>query len=72
MERGSGETLSCGSGACAIAAALVEHGIKSFDEWIPIVYRGGELDVKVMKDRSVFLGGDVTRIYEGEIKYNEA
>ena len=71
MERGSGETLSCGSGACAIAASLIEHQIKTFDEWIPIVYRGGELDVKVSKNRSVFLGGNVTRVYEGVIEYYE-
>lgn len=71
MERGSGETLSCGSGACAIAAALIERKIKPFEEWIPIVYNGGELDVKIMKNGSVFLGGEVTRVYEGEIEYYE-
>ena len=71
MERGSGETLSCGSGACAIAVSLVEQKIKPLEEWIPIVYKGGQLDVKVMKNGSVFLGGDVTRVFEGEIEYYE-
>ena len=71
MERGSGETLSCGSGACAIAASLIKRKIKTFEEWIPIVYTGGELDVKITKNGSVFLGGDVIRVYEGEIEYNE-
>ncbi len=66
-ERGSGETLSCGSGACAIAAAAVVNGYAREGEDIFIRLRGGTLVVRYTKER-VLLSGDVALAFEGVVE----
>lgn len=65
-ERGSGETLACGSGACASVVAAVENGFCSKNEDITVHLRGGKLVVNY-SDEKVFLTGNAVRVFEGEI-----
>ncbi len=67
-ERGSGETLACGTGACAVAVASVIKGICRKEEKIKIQARGGVLSVKWHKDDNVYLTGEAVEVFTGEIK----
>ncbi len=66
-ERGSGETLACGSGACASVVAAAENGICEKNEDITVHLRGGKLIVNYSGD-GVFLTGNAVKVFEGEIK----
>ena len=66
-ERGSGETLACGTGACAAAAAAVENGFCRKNEEILVHLRGGELSVRVT-DQTVKMTGNAVRVFEGVIE----
>jgi diaminopimelate epimerase len=66
-ERGSGETLACGTGACAAAVAAVLNGIASKNDEISVALRGGELNITVT-DQTVFLRGGATTVFCGEIE----
>lgn len=65
-ERGSGETLACGTGACATAVAAVLNGLT--EEEVTIHLLGG--DLKIAWDRAenlVYMTGPATTVFEGEI-----
>lgn len=65
-ERGSGETLACGTGACAVAAAAVKRGCADEKKEISLFLRGGEL--KVCHSRGqMFLKGGAETVFSGEI-----
>ena len=66
-ERGSGETLACGTGACAVAVASVINGICSKNEDIKIHTKGGTLTVKWHKNDNVYLSGNAVKVFTGEI-----
>jgi diaminopimelate epimerase len=59
-ERGVGETLSCGTGACAAAAVAHRRGL--VDEHVTVHVLGGDLDVTL--GASVQLGGPVTHVFD--------
>lgn len=65
-ERGSGETLACGSGACATVIAAVENGFCKKGTDVTVHLRGGKL--KVNYGEEVFLIGNATKVFEGEIE----
>ena len=67
-ERGNGETLACGTGACAAVVAAVENGFCDKDTDITVKVRGGDLIVKYTDD-GVFLTGDAKSVYNGVIEY---
>jgi carbamoyl-phosphate synthase large subunit len=67
-ERGSGETLSCGTGACAAVAAAVENGLCQRGSDVRVTLPGGELLVRVTEDR-VYLTGGVQTVFEGQFEY---
>ena len=68
-ERGAGETLACGSGACAAVAAGIRLG-KLAPE-VRVSTRGGELAISWQGDTSpILLSGAATRVYSGEIDIN--
>ncbi len=67
-ERGSGETLACGTGACAVAVASVINGICSKNEEIKIHTKGGILTVKWHKNDNVYLSGNAVKVFTGEIE----
>ncbi|WP_085318085.1 diaminopimelate epimerase [Derxia lacustris] len=66
-ERGAGETLACGTGACgAVVAAILAGWVQSP---VRIEARGGELSVAWNGPGSVaFLGGPTAIVFEGEIE----
>jgi len=66
FERGSGETMSCGTGACAVAAAAVIGGYRDYNKTIKISLRGGTLEVTVTK-KNVYLCGDCKEVFRGEL-----
>lgn len=67
-ERGSGETMACGTGACAAVAAAVANGLCEKGRDITVRVKGGELIVHYT-DESVTLTGDAKLVYTGEIEY---
>lgn len=64
-ERGSGETLACGTGACACAAAAVLHSLLPYDTPIKIHMRGGEFEATVKKNFRVLLYGTAKTVFDG-------
>ncbi len=68
-ERGAGETLACGSGACAAVVAGIRLGKLASE--VRVSTRGGELAISWQGDASpVMLSGAATRVYSGEIDIN--
>ena len=67
-ERGSGETMACGTGACAAAVAAVVNGHCDRNSDISVRCMGGELIVQV-SDEGVLLTGDTHLVYSGQTKY---
>jgi len=64
-ERGVGETLACGSGACAAAAVLIRRGRIGRDAAIALP--GGELRVRWPRDDAqVIMSGPAAFVFEGE------
>ena len=66
-ERGSGETLACGTGACAVAVAAVLNGICKKNEDITVRLLGGSLKIKYT-DETVFMTGPAKKVFEGEVE----
>ncbi len=65
-ERGAGETLACGTGACAVGVAAIETG-RAIGS-ILVESRGGELEVEWNQpDGEIALTGRATYVYAGEI-----
>ncbi len=65
-ERGSGETLACGTGACASVVAGVMNGLTERKTKVELL--GGELEIEWNKeDNHVYLTGSATTVFEGEI-----
>jgi diaminopimelate epimerase len=65
-ERGAGETLACGSGACAVAVVSMLRG--SCDREVRIELRGGELEIAWQRpDEHVFMTGPAAEVFTGVI-----
>ena len=63
-ERGSGETLACGTGACAAVVSGINQGL--IDSPVEVNLRGGKLDVDWSGEGvSVFMTGPAEYVYEG-------
>jgi carbamoyl-phosphate synthase large subunit len=67
-ERGNGETLACGTGACAAVVAAVENGFCNKNEEIIVQAKGGDLIVRYT-DEGVTLTGNARLVYTGELEY---
>lgn len=66
FERGAGETLSCGTGACAAVVAGIQQGL--LDSPVAVVTRGGELSIAWAGDGApVMLTGPAVSVYDGSI-----
>jgi diaminopimelate epimerase len=63
-ERGAGETLSCGTGACA--AAAVANARALVGDRVCMRVRGGELDIAL--GETVRLGGPVTHVFDMDVE----
>ena len=67
-ERGSGETLSCGSGACAAVVAGVLSGEVEINRAVRVSTRGGELFVLCDEQMHLYLTGTVCKTFEGVVE----
>lgn len=67
-ERGSGETMACGTGACAAVAAACRMGLCDRDVPVRVKLRGGELFVVFRNDDTVSMTGEATLVFKGEIE----
>lgn len=63
-ERGSGETLACGTGACASVVAGVLAGVT--DRRVTVHLRGGDLEIEWSEAGPVFMTGPATEVFSGE------
>jgi diaminopimelate epimerase len=70
-ERGAGETLACGTGACA--AAVVGRLWGLFDGAVTLKARGGDLRLEWAggADDSVFMTGPAETVFTGEIEWQK-
>ena len=67
-ERGAGETLACGTGACASAVAAVLNGYTS--RKVKVHLLGGDLSIEWNeKDNHVYMTGPATTVFDGEIDW---
>ena len=64
-ERGAGETLACGTGACASAVAGISAG--KLEKDVLIRLPGGSLDIEWQEDKHVILRGPAETVFEGTI-----
>lgn len=63
-ERGSGETLACGTGACATAVACILNGLTEDDVTVKLL--GGDLQIQWDKEKNtVFMTGPATVVFDG-------
>ncbi|MBS1401424.1 MAG: carbamoyl-phosphate synthase large subunit [Oscillospiraceae bacterium] len=67
-ERGNGETLACGTGACAAVVAAVENGLCDKGADVTVKLLGGDLIVNYTGERATLTGG-ATLVYEGTFEY---
>jgi diaminopimelate epimerase len=66
FERGSGETLSCGTGACAAVVAGIRRGL--LDATVAVETRGGELNITWAGGAApVLMTGPAVAVFDGEI-----
>ena len=69
-ERGTGETLACGTGACAAVAAGIRRGL--LDASVRVNTRGGDLTIRWEgADNPVWMTGPAVTVFEGEIEIDE-
>ncbi len=67
-ERGSGETLACGTGACAVAVACVLNGLT--EDEVTVKLLGGELQIRWDREKdTVYMTGPAETVFEGECIY---
>ncbi len=62
-ERGSGETFACGSGACAVVAAL--HDAGRIGRRAKVDLLGGTLEIEVAGDGSILMTGPAVEVFSG-------
>ena len=64
-ERGSGETMACGTGACAAAVMSVRKGL--VDREVTVHLRGGDLIINLNDSGRVIMTGPAAEVYRGEM-----
>lgn len=70
FERGAGETLACGTGACAaVVSARLQNLV---NEHVRVVLPGGELDIHYAGEgHPVMMTGPASRVFDGIVRLNE-
>lgn len=66
-ERGAGETLACGTGACAVAVAAQLNGLTTGSA-VTIDLKGGNLKINWGRDNRVYMTGAAEEVYTGTIE----
>lgn len=65
-ERGSGETLACGTGACAVAVACILNGYT--EDRVTVKLLGGDLDIYWDREENlVYMTGPAVTVFDGEL-----
>nr|WP_317378962.1 diaminopimelate epimerase [uncultured Faecalimonas sp.] len=65
-ERGSGETLACGTGACAVAVASMVNGLT--DDSVTVCLLGGDLKIEWDREKNVvYMTGPASVVFDGEL-----
>lgn len=64
-ERGTGETLACGTGACASVVACVLNGLTSCNVKVQLL--GGNLDILYNDNNHVYMTGPAKTVFEGKL-----
>ncbi len=65
-ERGSGETLACGTGACASVVACILNGLTEHEVTVHLL--GGDLKIRYdEKQNTVFMTGPAVKVFDGEM-----
>ncbi len=67
-ERGSGLTMECGTGACAVVVMAVKLGYCNKNEDIKVKLHKGEVTIRYADDGNVYLTGDAQKVYDGSIE----
>jgi len=66
-ERGTGETLACGTGACAVAVSCILNGLT--EKAVNVELLGGILNIEWNeKDNHIYMIGPAVTVFEGELK----
>ena len=63
-ERGSGETMACGTGACAAATTAMDKGLT--DNEVTVHLRGGDLFIRRDEQGVIYMTGSATEVFRGE------
>ena len=67
-ERGSGETLACGTGACAVAVASILNGHLDGEKPVTVKLLGGDLEIFWDRQENlVYMTGPAATVFDGEI-----
>ena len=67
-ERGSGETLACGTGACAVAVASILNGHVDGEKPVTVELLGGDLEIFWDRQENlVYMTGPAATVFDGEI-----
>lgn len=67
-ERGTGETLACGTGSCATVVACILNGLT--DHTVTVKLLGGELEITWDTDKdTVYMTGPAVTVFDGEYEY---
>ena len=65
-ERGAGETLACGTGACAAVVAGIQRGL--LESPVKVSFRGGDLFIRWEgENQPVWMTGPAVTVFDGEI-----
>lgn len=70
-ERGSGETMACGTGACATVVAAVLNGICERNRSITVKLRGGDLEIRYLDNGHIMMKGEAVHVFDGEIDISQ-
>ncbi len=65
-ERGAGETMACGTGACAAAVAAARTG--RTERQVTVALPGGDLAIDWRADDHVLMTGDAVEVFEGQVE----
>ena len=68
-ERGTGETMACGTGACASAMEAMNRGLT--DSSVTVHLRGGDLSVRRDGNGVIYLTGPATEVFRGEYNWED-
>ena len=67
-ERGAGETLACGTGACAVTVASILNDKVDGSKPVTVQLLGGDLNISWERDENlIYMTGPATTVFDGEI-----